>query len=390
MPGGPASRQSCLPGVVAVRTDWIMNRFLFWLLIFAAVILPFGGDLQAQANSIPEAAFHGRPAWVLSNGLMQVTVLQDGGDISEIRLISDDPKQSLNPMLVPPNPQPDQYMGQILCLPSYGPPSPDERRAGLQGHGEAKNVVWKKEREEINSQGLTLWLSADLPKTLFHVERALTLPQNAKLLHVQEWVENLAPFDRPINWMEHATFGPPFAEPGKTVLDMSATRGLVGSGRRPPQSLQPGSPADWPHGTTSTGGAADLRVFQSMPGTESYTAFRMDPARSEQFFALYNPDDRVLIGYVFPSQGFPWIADWQNNRGGAIARGIEFGSSPFDEGLRKSVERVSLFDTPSYRWIGGRERLKTEFTVFLKEIPQGFSGVKDVHLDGNNVVLTPR
>jgi hypothetical protein len=30
-----------------------------------------------------------------------------------------------------------------------------------------------------------------------------------------------------------------------------------------------------------------------------------------------------------------------------IARGIEFGSSPFDEGLRKSVERGSFLGTPS-------------------------------------------
>ena len=40
-----------------------------------------------------------------------------------------------------------------------------------------------------------------------------------------------ATFDRPIDWMEHATVGPPFAEPGLTTLDVSATRGLIGAGR---------------------------------------------------------------------------------------------------------------------------------------------------------------
>jgi hypothetical protein len=244
--------------------------------------------------------------------------------------------------------------------------------------------------QEVDSQGLTLWLSADLPKTLFHVERIFTIPQGAQSMHVQEWVENRAPFDRPINWMEHATFGPPFAQPGKTVLDMSATKGEVGSGRRGIQSLKRGSSAEWPRGTASSDAPANLRVFQTLPGAESYTAFLLDPARSQQFFALYNPDFRVLIGYIFPSEKFPWIADWQNNRGDAIARGIEFGSSPFDEGLRKSVERAELFNTSTYRWIGGHERLKTEFTVFLKEIPEGFSGVKDAHLDGNKVILSLR
>ncbi|MEP6533876.1 MAG: hypothetical protein ABJF23_01060, partial [Bryobacteraceae bacterium] len=86
------------------------------------------------------------------------------------------------------------------------------------------------------------------------------------------------------------------------------------------------------------------------------------------------------------SEGNPWIADWQENHrnsfipwsGGVVARGIEFGTSPFDEGLHKSVERGSLFDTPSYRWIGAGRKIKTEFTIFLAEIPQGFPGVKDV------------
>jgi hypothetical protein len=376
-----------------------MKRLLLICLISAVAIVHPGVSqaqdaqpqaAQSQLGSLRDTSFHGRAGWVLSNGLIQVTVLAMGGDIAEMRLLSDDPKASFNPMLVPPDAPPDVYMGQILCFPSYGPPSPDERRAGLQGHGEAKNVLWKKVKEEINSDGVTLWYSADLPKTIFHVDRAITIPSGAKLVHVQEWVENQAPFDRPINWMEHATFGPPFAEPGKTVLDVSATRGQVGSGRRPPQSLEPGSAVDWPHGHGVNGAPVDLRVFQSLPDTESYTALRMDPARKEQFFALYHPDYHLLIGYVFPSDGFPWIADWQNNRGGAVARGIEFGSSPFDEGLRKSVERASLFDTPTYRWIGGHERLKTEFTVFLTEIPQGFAGVKDAHIEGNKVILTPK
>ena len=90
---------------------------------------------------------------------------------------------------------------------------------------------------------------------------------------------------------------------------------------------------------------------------------------------MYNPDYRVLIGYVFPSEGNPWIADWQENRnymprpwnGQVIARGIEFGSSLFDEGLRKSVERGSFLGAPAYRWIGGRQRLANEFTIVLAE-----------------------
>jgi hypothetical protein len=73
-----------------------------------------------------------------------------------------------------------------------------------------------------------------------------------------------------------------------------------------------------------------------------------------------------------------------------VARGIEFGSSPFDEGLRKSVERGTLFDTPAYEWIGARQRVERDYTLFLSEIPDGFSGVNDVSSEHGVPVVTPR
>ncbi len=199
-------------------------------------------------SSVTEEIFQGRRAWVISNGWIRVSVLAGGGHLGEIRLLSSDPKKSVNPMRVPHYPTIEAYqydparhdaiygdtpsrwlvsgyMGHLLCFPFYGPPSEEEARAGLGNHGEAAIVEWKKTKVELNAAGATLWYSAELPKTQFRVERAVTVPRGTRLVRVQEWVENLAPFDRPINWMEHATFGPPFAEPGKTILDVSATRG---------------------------------------------------------------------------------------------------------------------------------------------------------------------
>ncbi|MFN0167832.1 MAG: hypothetical protein ACKV22_15500, partial [Bryobacteraceae bacterium] len=236
------------------------------------------------------------------------------------------------------------------------------------------------------------------PKTNFRVERAVTVRRGQRQVRVREWVENLAPYDRPINWMQHATFGPPFVEPGKTVLDASATRGRVSAGETDSNSLKPSSDIQWPNGTGWDGKPVNLRVLQARPKAGTYCALRLDPARKEQFFTLFHPDYRVLIGYVFPSEGNPWLADWQENgssqvppwNGKVVARGMEFGSSPFAEGVRKSVERGSLFETPAYRWMGGRQRLATEFTAFLAEIPPGYGGVKDARSLNGVVSLTPR
>jgi hypothetical protein len=361
------------------------------------------------AVDVRQEKFHNRDAWVLSNRLIRVAVLRGGGHLAEIRLLSDDPRRSVNPMRVPHYPTIDPhtydpakhdaiygdsphrwlssgYMGHLLCFPFYGPPSSDDEiRAGLGNHGEAPIVEWRHLSTRLLADGVTLRYGADLLKTQYRVERAVTLLRGQKQIRAEEWVENLASFDRPFQWMQHATFGPPFVEPGKTFLDTSATRGLIGAGAR---SLKPDTEIRWPDGAGPDGRKVSLRPFQPVPHAGSYTALLMDPERKTQFFTLFHSEYRVLIGYVFPTESNPWLADWQENKsnltppwnGQVVARGLEFGNSPFAEGLRKAVDRKSLFGAPAYGWIGARQTLKTDFTVFLEEIPDGFAGVRDVQL----------
>jgi hypothetical protein len=391
--------------------------FLLTLLSLAALRQSSPSEVEFR-----EARVHGRHAYILENGLIRVAALRGGGHLGDVRLLSPDPKTGINPMRVPhyPTIEPYEYdparhdslygsgshrwlssgyMGHLLCFPFYGAPSSeDEVKAGLGNHGEAPIVEWKMLRVERSENALTLRYGADLPKTGFRVERAVTLGRGRRFVRVKEWVENLATYDRPINWMQHATFGPPFAEPGKMFLDASATRGQVGSGRPGASSLQGGSEVTWPQGTSHDGRRVDLRPFQPVDKAGTYYALLLDPSRKEQFFTLYHSDYRVLVGYLFPTEGNPWLADWQENRsnqtlpwnGQAVARGLEFGSTPFAEGLRKSVERGSLFGVPAYRWIGARRRLENEFTLFLAEIPDGFQGARDVVWKDGAPQVVPR
>jgi len=360
----------------------------------------------------------GRDAYILDNGYFRISMLRGGGHIAEVRLLSGDPLKNINPMRVPHYPTIDPftydpvkhdaiygsdphrwlssgYMGHLLCFPFYGPPSADEAKAGLGNHGEAAIVEWRMISIDREGGAVRLRYGADLPKTQFRVERAVTLHPGDRFARVEEWVENLAAYDRPINWMQHATFGPPFAEPGKNFLDVSATRGLVAGGRPESASLRPESEVNWPNGVSWDGRTTDLRAFQPRPNAGTYCALLLDRKRTNQFFTAYHTGFRIAIGYLFPSEGNPWIADWQENHsirtlpwnGQVVARGIEFGTSPFAEGLRRSVERGALFNVAAFRWIGGRERLKTEFTVFVVEIPEGFQGVRDVVVENGVPVV---
>jgi hypothetical protein len=345
--------------------------------LFASVLL--AGSLGA-AVSLTEQTFHGRPAWVLENGVLRVTVLRGGGHIAEVRQTTGDARRDVNPMRVPHYPTIDPhtyvdardnsrygddphrwlssgYMGHLLCFPFYGPPSsPDEVRAGLGNHGEAPIVEWRKTGGGADGDVVTLRYAADLVKTHYRVRRTLTMRSMHPWVRVEESVENMLLVDRPMQWMQHATFGPPFVEPGKSLLRISATRGhrngALPAGESPGERLMP---AGTPGG--------------------SYTALLMDSSRDYQFFTLSHPEYPVTVGYLFPTSMNPWAADWQENRrarqkpwdGQVVARGIEFGTSPYAEGLRKAVDRGTLFNTPAYGWIGARQTLQTEFVIFLSE-----------------------
>ena len=58
--------------------------------------------------------------------------------------------------------------------------------------------------------------------------------------------------------------------------------------------------------------------------------------------------------------------------------------------MRKSIDRGSLFGVPAYRWIGAKQKLKTEYTIFVQEIPAGYQGVRDVRLRDGVPVLEPQ
>lgn len=356
------------------------------------VLMLFGVSTPADAQSgtvTPSADIYGRPGWVLENGTIRVSLLRGGGHIAELRLVSTNPQLALNPMFVSSG---NGYMGHLVCFPHYGPASPDERAQGLSGHGEAGSVEWQQTRPpQIDAQAFTFYYGADLPKTQYKIERAVTLTGGQSAVRVEEWVESLAPYDRPYNHNQHATFGAPFVTPGRNMLDMSGTRGMTDPARTAGGKWVEGRLFQWPDAPRNDGVDLSLRDFHAIPGGQAYTPVLTDRSAAESWFALYNADYPLLVGYVFPSDDHPWIIDWQNqpsaDTAAGTARGIEFGTSPFDEGLRKSVERAQMLGVPTYRFIGARQRVATTFTIFLREIAPGFKGVAGVRIEGGRVVV---
>jgi hypothetical protein len=287
--------------------------------------------------------------WTIESDMLRLTLLRLGGHISEIRVRREGPAYSINPLFAPGG---TGYSGHLVCFPYYGPASAEERQHGLRGHGEAGVVEWRETRPTIVTAGtLTFFYGAELPKTHYAIERAVTVRAGAPAVRVDEWVENRADYDRPYNWNQHATFGAPFAAPEANVLDLSGNAAVTDPRRTGGGQWTPGAEFHWPTAPKPDGGSIALRAFRARPEGQVYTAVRTDSRHELAWFTLYNLDHRLLVGYLFPAADHPWIVDWQNRPDAAgtarTARGVQFGTSPFDEGLRKSVERGRLFDTPT-------------------------------------------
>jgi len=388
----------------------------------ALVVVPvlLASVARAGEPTFKEETFQGRHAYVLETDQMRVSALRGAGHWAEIRLKSDDPKKSVNPMRIPHFPTIDPweydaakhdkvygggtnrwlqsgYMGHLLNFPTFGAPSGAEAKNGLGNHGEAVVVEWKKDAALASNDLVQLVYSAYLPRTQYNVGRTLTIPANETVMYVEEWVENLLAFGRPAHWVQHATFGPPFVEPGKTVLDASATRGEVRGQARPNRMLDSG-PVEWPWGNTPEGERVSLREMQDRPKSGIYYAMLMDPDRERNYFTMYHKDYNVVIGYIWHTKDFPWLGDWQENKGNGglpwenkvVARGMEFGTTPFGGPMENVVKEGTLYGVPLYRWIGGREKATARYVVFLAEIPDGYQGVQNVEALDGKILITER
>jgi hypothetical protein len=46
---------------------------------------------------------------------------------------------------------------------------------------------------------------------------------------------------------------------------------------------------------------------------------------------------------------------------------MEFGVSPFPESRRQMIDRGSLFDVPTYRWIPAKRRVEVEYWIVTRD-----------------------
>jgi hypothetical protein len=275
--------------------------------------------------------------------------------------------------------------GHSLSFDHFGPPSPEETTAGLTTHGEAPALKWDVQKY-AKSPKPYLQYRLTLPEARIRFSRKLTLAPRNPVIYCEEEAVNLSPYDRPISWNEHVTFGPPFLEAGVTWFDMPATRAKVCPASYSPRfSLQPDAEFTWPNAPTKERRRINLRTTPARRFGH-YTAQLLNPELEIAFIAACNPRLKLLVVYAFQRADFPWVGNWEERynrtaapwRGKTFCRGLEFSTTPFAIPRRQTIAQGPLFGEPTYRWLPAKSKAQVRFLILLVEVPEAFRGVARV------------
>lgn len=338
-----------------------------------------------------------REVWQIESPQLRVTVTQVGGHVAELVLKG---KNELNPLWVQSRPtiEPTEFIrerheklygggpaarllsgliGHNLCFPYWGDPSESEYQAGMTFHGETGIVRWKRVGERKDGSTQQLSISADLPESRTRFTRTISLAAGEAVVYFENRAENLSALDRPVGWCEHVTVGPSFLKKGVTLFDASLTRGRnIGDSS--------GKGFEWPTGQAET--AINLRTVRDIERSGYVNNFLVNPKGEFGYFTAVNPEQRLLLGYLFRRTEFPWLNVWEANQPATddqpamLSRGLEFSNTPTHGSLKAMMAVPKLWEVPAYEWLNARGILVKRFCAFSAEVPEGFKGVQEIRI----------
>jgi hypothetical protein len=139
------------------------------------------------------------------------------------------------------------------------------------------------------------------------------------------------------------------------------------------------------------GQSVDLRQTPENPHYLDHATTLLDPTRDLEWVTALNPKRQLILGYVFRRSEYPWLQYWGNYPPtGKMARGLEFSTQPYDVPRREVISAGSMFNTPMFRWLPAKSKIRTKFLLFYARVPEGFGKVDDVRLENHQIVIEDR
>lgn len=351
------------------------------------------------------ARWKDRHAHRLSNEKVELTVLLGGGHLADFRLkgspvnaLWEAPWETIEPQTFSAEQASrygvggvgrflSGYTGHALVLGYFGMPSDTQAEQGLPLHGEAASAEWKvcDSREEETSAILTL--EVELPRTMLHCRREITLQSGASAAFVQETVTNRSSEEVEFQWIQHAAFGEPLFAAGEASLWVPGKRAISWPlGYEGHEILPNDAEFTWPNAPTVDGGKVDLSQPFPQEGTGFVASLLLEAGQSRVCAAIHNRRLGLVAGYCFERERFPWVAFWEENRARAYppwngvtrVRGVEFGTSPMPMGLEHARKMGSLFGSPVLATLPPEAKTSTGYEIFMTRVPSGWERISEV------------
>ena len=155
-----------------------------------------------------------------------------------------------------------------------------------------------------------------------------------------------------------------------------------------------GKDFEWPTGRAET--AINLRTVRDVERSGYVNNFLIDPQREFGYFTAMNPEQRLLLGYLFRRAEFPWLNVWEanqpatNDQPAMLTRGLEFSNTPTHGSLKAMVAVPKLWEVPAYEWLNARGALVKRFCAFSAEVPDGFKGVQEIRVKDKALEIVER
>lgn len=326
---------------------------------------------------------------VLENSIARLVVERAGGMFTCFEL----KERAVNPFTwrlsceqMPRNNRPFVFKGHFLCSGRWGAPNPGEILAGIPHNGEVNTVIWDVEESTVDTLGMQrLKMRCESPLERLDVERVIFMPQDGTWFFVEECFQNHLPIGRPVNFVQHATIGAPFLTPN-LVVNTNAQQGFdqrAGWGNHEAASFV------WPHGKLSSGEEVDLRRIDVAEGFVTSHVFALSD--SIGWVTAWNPDNHLLMGYVFKTSDYRWFNYWNHWENGVpIVRGLEFGTTGVGEPYGTLLSQQSrFFGVPYFQYLDAGECDKKSWLCFQIMLEPNLENVLNIQInDGDlNVVF---
>lgn len=334
-----------------------------------------------------------RPAVILHNDRIELTVLIGGGHIAAIRR-RDNP---VNPLWIPgwetidpglrrlANPAVfgEALEGQLLsgiyghnlCVDVFGAHSDGEVAAGLSFHGEAGMVAWEVLDHHVGETEAWFVIGTHLRHTAMVVERHFALTVGCDVVRVTERFRSTCGFQRAIGRAQHVSLGADFLR-GTALFSCNADRGMTWPEAIGPAATFPiATEFDYPIIPRVDGETSDWRRFPTSPINSDLCTLRIQPDNKHGWFVAVQPRVGLALTYVWERCDYPWLMTWEENLGRTpppwnsrtLARGLEFSSYAFAQSRQAMVERGRLFDTPCFEWLDAYQEKVSHYSIGLFE-----------------------